>query len=182
MSSYAVPVLENPASLPVDEVYLVASGDLRQSANKVCWQAQSEVERKVTDAFAAEGITDSPRASLRPERWARIHLQPAHGHGCLHERRSRRAHHRRGSGLAIQPQRLLRIAEPSRAHSDRGQLVRPVAGAGGHAEPQWLPAQGGSRFSTIWSKDFNDDFFRKGIREWLAEHRITHDQSHVHRL
>ena len=51
MSSYAVPVLESPQSLAADEVYLISSGDLRQSANQVCWAAQAEVERQVTEAF-----------------------------------------------------------------------------------------------------------------------------------
>ena len=37
----------------------------------------------------------------------------------------------------------------------------------------------GVEFSTIWSKDFRDDFFRNGIREWLKNQRITHDQTHV---
>ena len=30
MSSYAVPVLESPASVAPDEILLIASGDLRQ--------------------------------------------------------------------------------------------------------------------------------------------------------
>ena len=30
-------------------------------------------------------------------------------------------------------------------------------------------------YSTIWSKDFKDEFFRNGIREWLRKQRITHD-------
>jgi hypothetical protein len=40
----------------------------------------------------------------------------------------------------------------------------------------------GVKFSTIWSKDFDDDFFKNGIRQWLKEGRITHDLSHVHQL
>src|SRR6202161_1821876 len=37
MSSYAVPVLESPAPVALNDVLLIASGDLRQSANKICW-------------------------------------------------------------------------------------------------------------------------------------------------
>jgi hypothetical protein len=40
----------------------------------------------------------------------------------------------------------------------------------------------GVKFSTLWSKDFDDDFFKKGIRQWLKEGRITHDLSHVRKL
>ena len=29
----------------------------------------------------------------------------------------------------------------------------------------------GVKFSTMWSKDFEDEFFRKGLRQWLKEQR-----------
>jgi hypothetical protein len=56
MSSYAVPILESPMPVPAGEVLLLASGDLRQSANKVCWAAQAEVEEQLTEALRAEGF------------------------------------------------------------------------------------------------------------------------------
>ena len=40
----------------------------------------------------------------------------------------------------------------------------------------------GVKFSTLWSKDFEDEFFRKGLRQWLNEKKIDHDLSHVHDL
>ena len=40
----------------------------------------------------------------------------------------------------------------------------------------------GVPYSTIWSEDFTDEFFLKGIRQWLKEGKITHDTSHVHDL
>ena len=40
----------------------------------------------------------------------------------------------------------------------------------------------GVKFSTLWSKDFDDEFFKEGLREWLRDHRVTYDQNHVHRL
>ena len=36
-------------------VYLVASGDLRLSANQVCWAAQVDMEQKLTAALTREG-------------------------------------------------------------------------------------------------------------------------------
>jgi len=180
MSSYAIPVLEIPASLPADEVYLVASGDLRQSANKVCWQAQSEVERKVTEAFAAEGI-----------RIHRAHpFDPELGHGFIYNQRM-------GMDvfMNVDPNAPIIVAEAvwqyshnvfSGLQNHRGPILTLANWSG-----QWPGLVGmlnlngclhkaGIEFSTIWSKDFDDDYFRNGIREWLAEHRITHDQSHVH--
>ncbi len=38
-----------------NEVLLVTSGDLRQSANQVCWPAQRDMEEKLTAAFAQKG-------------------------------------------------------------------------------------------------------------------------------
>src|SRR5690242_20282116 len=34
-------------------------------------------------------------------------------------------------------------------------------------------------YSTLWSEDFKDRFFTEGLREWLAQGTVTHDQSHV---
>jgi hypothetical protein len=39
-----------------DEVLLITSGDLRLSANQVCWPAQRDMEEKLTAAFAQQGI------------------------------------------------------------------------------------------------------------------------------
>jgi hypothetical protein len=57
MASYIVPVLEAPTPVAANEVLLIASGDLRLSANQVCWPAQSQMEAKLTEAFKAEGFT-----------------------------------------------------------------------------------------------------------------------------
>ncbi len=40
----------------------------------------------------------------------------------------------------------------------------------------------GVEYSTIWSKDFTDDFFLNGIQQWLREGTISHDTSHVRDL
>jgi hypothetical protein len=37
----------------------------------------------------------------------------------------------------------------------------------------------GKVYSSLWSEDFTDDYFLKGVREWLATGRVTHDTSHV---
>lgn len=37
----------------------------------------------------------------------------------------------------------------------------------------------GVRYSSLWSEDFTDQFFRKGLRQWLDVGRIVHDESHV---
>ena len=40
----------------------------------------------------------------------------------------------------------------------------------------------GVRYSTLWSEDFSDDFFRSKLRQWLKSGSVTHDTSHVRPL
>jgi hypothetical protein len=40
----------------------------------------------------------------------------------------------------------------------------------------------GTEYSTIWSVDFTDPWFRDGLREWTETGRIVHDESHVRPL
>ena len=35
------------------------------------------------------------------------------------------------------------------------------------------------RYSSLWSEDFTDAFFKDGLRQWLDDGVVTHDQSHV---
>ena len=62
---------------PQRTVFLVASGDLRQSANRVCWPAQAEMEARLEAAFARRGR----RASSRPP------VRRAGGHGFIDSQR-----------------------------------------------------------------------------------------------
>ena len=57
MSTYHVPELKEPVSTKPNEAVLVASGDLRLSANQMCWPAQEAMEKQIIAAFAQEGIT-----------------------------------------------------------------------------------------------------------------------------
>src|SRR5438552_1707277 len=40
----------------------------------------------------------------------------------------------------------------------------------------------GIPYSTLWSEKFNDSFFKHGLRQWLSDGVVTHDQSHVRDL
>ena len=180
MSTYALPILETPKSVAANEVLLVASGDLRQSANKVCWHAQAQMEKTLTHAFQAEGIC------LRRAHPYRKDVE----HGFISSQRM-------GMDVfaGIHPEAPLVIAEAVWQYSNH-----VLAGLESHRGPiltvanwsgQWPGLVGmlnlngslhkaGVKFSTLWSKDFDDDFFRKGLRQWLKEGKIDHDLSHVH--
>jgi L-fucose isomerase-like protein len=40
----------------------------------------------------------------------------------------------------------------------------------------------GKAYSTLWTVDGTDDWFRAGVREWLTTGTVTHDDSHVRDL
>ncbi len=37
----------------------------------------------------------------------------------------------------------------------------------------------GVKYSTLWSEDFTDEFFVKGLRTWLNKGKVTHKTDHV---
>src|SRR5258705_5627838 len=55
MSEYVLPAIPAPAAPPKNEAVLIASGDLRPAANKVCWPAQRDMEERLAGALAKEG-------------------------------------------------------------------------------------------------------------------------------
>ena len=182
MSSYAVPVLESPIPVAPGEVLLIASGDLRQSANKVCWATQSEMEKQLTEALRAEGFT------LRRAHPYREDL----GHGFINNQRM-------GMDvfMKIHPGAPVIVAEAVWQYSHnvfsglqhhRGSILTVANWSGqwpglvGMLNLNGCLHKGGVTFSTLWSKDFKDEFFRRGLRQWLKEQVIEHDLSHVHDL
>jgi len=180
MSTYAIPEVKELTPAAVNEVMLVANGDLRQSANEVCWPAQAGLEEMLAEALRAEGIT------LR-----RAHpFNPALKHGFIHGQRMGMevfAH--------IHPDAPIVVAEAvwqysshllAGLQSHRGPILTVANWSG-----QWPGLVGmlnlngclrkaGVKFSTLWSKDFKDEFFKRGLRQWIHEKTVTHDASHVH--
>jgi hypothetical protein len=165
-----------------DEVLLITSGDLRQTANRACWPAQREMEEKLTAAFAAQGF-----------KLIRAHAcNEAEGHGFISSQRM-------GMDvfMKIHPEAKLVFATAAWQYSHhvlpglrshRGPILTVANWSG-----QWPGLVGllnlngslvkaGKKFSTIWSKEFTDDYFLAGLAEWLREGRITHDSSHVQPL
>src|ERR1043165_5630512 len=182
MATYQIPQLALPPTLNASEGFLVASGDLRLSANQTCWPAQAEMERQITAAFSAEGVT------LR-----RAHpYDEAMKHGFIWNQRM-------GMDVfkSIPPEAPLIVAVAVWQYS-----YHILAGLRDHRGPiltianwsgQWPGLVGmlnlngsltkmGVKYSSIWSVDFTDDMFVKGIRQWIKEGKITHDTSHIHDL
>jgi hypothetical protein len=182
LSAYQIPHLAEPAPLGPNEAVLIASGDLRLSANQMCWPAQEDMERRVIAAFAKEGVTVKRGHAY----------DPVEKHGFI-------SNQRMGMEVfkGIHPDARLIVAEAvwqyshhvlAGLRSHRGPILTVANWSG-----QWPGLVGllnlngsltktGVKYSTIWSLDFTDDYFLKGIRQWLREGRITHDTRHVHDL
>jgi hypothetical protein len=182
MNAYKTPEVATPAPVGPNEVVLVASGDLRQSANKVCWPAQKAIEEQLTAALAEEGVMVRRGHAYDPQ------LE----HGFIWNQRM-------GMDVfkGIDPNAPLVVAEAVWQYSHH-----VLAGLRDHRGPiltvanwsgQWPGLVGmlnlngsltkmGVEYSTIWSENFDDDFFRRSIRQWLREGKIVHDTSHVRDL
>ncbi len=161
------------------EVILIANGDLRLSANQVCWPAQKAVEDKLTQALKKEG-------------WK---VKRAHGldrkkkHGFIDSQKMGMEVFRN-----IHPDSPLIVVEAVWQYSHhvlhglithRGPILTVANWSG-----QWPGLVGmlnlngsltkaGVNYSTLWSEKFNDKFFKKGLKEWLETGEIRHDTSHV---
>lgn len=182
MTAYQLPEIKEAKPVGENIAILVASGDLRLSANQNCWPAQEAMEKKLSEAFAREGITIQ-----------RGHpYDPVEKHGFISTQRM---------GIEVfknipKDARLI-VAEAVWQYS-----YHVLAGLRDHRGPiltvanwdgQWPGLVGllnlnasltkmGVPYSSIWSRDFNDEFFLDGIRQWLKEGKITHDTSHVRDL
>jgi hypothetical protein len=163
-------------------VQLVASGDLRLSANQVCWPAQEAMEKALTTALAAEGF-DLVRAHQ---------YDPKLKHGFL-------ASQRQGIEVFrnIDSNQPLIVAEAVWQYSHH-----VLAGLTTHKGPiltvanwsgQWPGLVGmlnlngsltkaGVKYSTLWSDDFRDEFFTSKLRQWLKSGTVTHSLDHVRKL
>jgi hypothetical protein len=169
-------------SLPMKNAILITSGDLRDSANQVCWPAQQELERKLTACFGAEGVT------LRRA----VPVDAAAGHGFVSSQR-------RGMDVFqhIDPHANLVFATAAWQYSHH---VLP--GLRGHQGPiltvanwsgQWPGLVGllnlngslvktGQTFSSLWSETFDDPWFLGKLQEWVATGTVDHKIDHVRSL
>ena len=163
-------------------VFLAASGDLRLSANQTCWPAQLAMEKALVTALRAEGY-----------KLSRAHpFKSVEKHGFI-------ASQREGMELfqGIDPDAPVIVAEAVWQYSHhvlaglmthRGPILTVANWSG-----QWPGLVGllnlngsltkaGVSYSTLWSEQFTDPFFKSGLRSWLKTGKVSHDSSHVHPL
>src|SRR5260370_10765151 len=165
-----------------EPVILVATGDLRLSANQKCWPAQSRVEEAVMAAIRGDGFEvrrghpydsakqhgfiDSEKRGMEVFRdiplYAPLVVVEAvwqYSHHLLH-------------GLYTHRGPILTVANWS------GEWPGLV----GLLNLNGSLTKAGVKYSSLWSVDFSDDFFRSGLRRWLRGETLQHDTSHARPL
>ncbi|WP_437222525.1 fucose isomerase [Planctomicrobium sp. SH661] len=174
---------ERPTSasqLSSNQVALIANGDLRLSANQACWPAQREMETALSNAVQELGY-EVVRAHPYKEQ---------EQHGFIASQRE---------GLEIfrhlDPDVPLIVAEAVWQYSHhvlpgltthRGPILTVANWSG-----QWPGLVGmlnlnGSltkaevEYSTLWSENFQDEMFRRGLMRWLETGSCPHPKLHAH--
>ena len=158
---------------------LVASGDLREEANRVCWPAQRAMEADLTAAFRRAGW--KLERGHAPSR--------TRGHGFI-------ASAREGLDVfaGIDPDVPLVVAEAVWQYSNhvlpgltshRGPTLTVANWSG-----QWPGLVGmlnlngsltksGVPYATLWADDFASPSFARHLTAWLETRAVHHDTSHV---
>ncbi len=180
--TYALPAPVDRPQGTQKTAYLIASGDLRESANVAGWPVQRATESAIAAAF--EYLS-----------WSVVRgfdVDPATGHGFISSQRMGMEVFRR---IPVDAPLVVAIANWQYSHHVLAGLRThegPILTTANFA-PDWPGLVGllglnagltkmGKPYSSIWSVDFTDDWFRTGLREWIETGAITHDLSHVRAL
>ncbi|MCX5658841.1 MAG: fucose isomerase [Planctomycetota bacterium] len=182
MSTYAVPSVAKAPKLGKKQVQLIANGDLRLSANQKCWAAQQEMEQTLTRAVAAAGY------ELR-----RAHpYKEEEKHGFIGSQKE---------GMCvfagIDPDAPIIVAEAVWQYSHhilhglishRGPILTVANWSGtwpglvGMLNLNGSLTKAGVKYSTLWSEDFSDDYFKTSLNKWLTTGACKHKTDHVKKL
>jgi hypothetical protein len=160
-------------------VLLVANGDLRLSANQVCWPAQRAMEKALAVAVEKLGA-----------RLVRAHPYRAKlKHGFIGSQKEGMEVFAR-----IDPEAPLIVAEAVWQYSHhvlhglishRGPILTVANWSGtwpglvGMLNLNGSLTKAGVRYSSLWSEDFTDEKFLSGLSSWLETGACAHETSHV---
>lgn len=163
----------------METIYLVASGDLRLSANRQCEAAQAEMEKQLVAAIEREGgqvkrghpydpvkqhgFIDSQKYGL--EVFSQI---PKDAPVIVAEAVWQYSHHVL-PGLLEHRGPILTVANWSGTWPGLVGMLNLNGGL----------TKAGRKYSTLWSENFTDDFFVTGLRAWLKKGVIKHATTHV---
>jgi hypothetical protein len=182
MPKYQSPVATKHPKLKKKQIQLIASGDLRRSANQKCWPEQAKMEA----ALAA--VLESMEHQL-----VRAHpFKPDEQHGFIGSQKEGMDVFRN-----VDPTAPLIVAESVWQYSHhvlhglmthRGPILTLANFSGtwpglvGMLNLNGSLTKAGIAYSTIWSEDFADDFFRSYLSKWLKTGQAAHKTPHVTKL
>jgi hypothetical protein len=164
------------------DVLLVASGDLRLSANQKCWEAQRQLEEALDAAVADAGY-----------RLVRAHrVDEQAGHGFL-------ASQAQGMRVfaGIDPDSRLIVAEAVWQYSHhvlagliahRGPILTAANWSGtwpglvGLLNLNASLTKAGVSYDSLWADDYADPDVRQRLARWLRKGRLKYDHRHVTRF
>lgn len=163
-------------------ILLVANGDLRQSANEVCWPAQRAMEEALGAAVAKLGY-----------KLVRAHAyNPKKKHGFIGSQKE-------GMEVfaSVDRKTPLIVAESvwQYSHHILHGLISHEApiltvanwsgtwpGLVGMLNLNGSLTKAGVNYSTLWSEDFTDEAFTTGLSSWLKTGVVKHRTAHVKAL
>ncbi|MDR0902465.1 MAG: fucose isomerase [Opitutaceae bacterium] len=178
--SKTAPKSKKPAKAKT--IMLVASGDLRQSANETCWPAQAAMEKRLAEAVASLG-----------GKLVRAHpYKPALKHGFI-------ASQKEGMEIFanIDPKAPVIVAESVWQYSHhvlpglithQGPILTVANWSGtwpglvGMLNLNGGLTKAGKKYSTLWSENFDDSYFLGKLADWLATGVCKHKTAHVRPL
>lgn len=161
------------------EITLVASGDQRLSANQECWEEQRRLEGAVVEAVETFGYNVERGHTYDPDK----------EHGFIDSQRYGMEVFRK-----IDPTQPLIVACAAWQYSHHvlpGLITHqaPILtcanwsgtwpGLVGMLNLNGSLTKAGVEYSTLWSKDFTDEWARKRLKQWLTEGKVSHDRSHI---
>ncbi|NDC74555.1 fucose isomerase [bacterium] len=168
--------------LPKKSIYLVANGDLRQSANEKCWSAQAAMEKQLAEVVASFGY-----------KLVRAHPYKSDvKHGFIGSQKE---------GMAVFAEldttAPLIVAECVWQYSHhllhglishRGPILNVANWSGtwpglvGMLNLNGSLTKAGVKYSTLWSENFDDALFLDGLQSWLSTGVTKHKTTHVKAL
>ena len=179
MAAPSSPASSTPRRGATRRAVLVASGDLREEANRVCWPAQKAMEKDLAAAFSRAGWTLDRGHAVSRQR----------GHGFI-------ASAREGLDVfsRIDPHAPLVVAEAVWQYSNhvlpgltthQGPILTAANWSGqwpglvGMLNLNGSLSKSGVPYSSVWADDFASPSFTRHLAAWLDTGVVHHDTSHV---
>lgn len=177
--AYTLPTISERPQLGAKQVYLMANGDLRLSANQNCWPAQAEMEQAIEQAIASTG-------------WTMVRAHPYkqnEQHGFIGSQKE---------GVEVfrnlDPTAPLIVAEAVWQYSHhilhglithQGPILTLANWSGtwpglvGMLNLNGSLTKAGVTYSTLWADDFADPQFVEKLKTWLETGEVVHALDHV---